>query len=126
MTQPNLARGESVIELAGARYIVRPSMQMLAELEGQVGGVPSLFRRIPAGEYRFTEIAAAVAVMLNHATNKRRGDEWTPEEVGEQMLADGLPRFAGLVVAVLTTALTGSRNAPEPDRDGEGDPPGEA
>ena len=100
----NRHRGDVEIELAGRRFLLRPTFAAIAEIEERSGqGLIALARRLAAGDIRITDVATIVTAGLRAA-----GEPAKRETVGEMVLDSGLGALAPAVGAFLRVAISGS------------------
>jgi hypothetical protein len=103
----NPHRGEVEITLKAdggeKTFVLRPTFQALAEIEGRAGtGVVALARKAAAGELGIGEAAAIVAAGLRAA-----GEPAGHDKVGEMVFRTGLIEVLPAVGAFLVAGLSG-------------------
>ena len=113
----NKQRGEMALNLGPKKYVLRPSFQLLCEIEEALGvGLITFARRLMAGEFGVREIATVFAVAV------RDQDGPDTEETGKLIVQDGVAQYVGTLTEFLTTALSGNQKE-GPQREGHCHPP---
>lgn len=102
------ARGEILLVLAGASYVLRPSFGTLLALEGDLGlGLLALARKFAAGDFTLSELAAVIGAGIKGAGGN------VPENLGEMIARQGVASLATPIGAFLAAALTGEEPGPK-------------
>ncbi len=66
-------------------FVIHPDMRLVAEIEGELGGVPALKQKFDTANWTVTELVALVQMLLQQA-----GKPVDFIELGDRMLVDGL------------------------------------
>lgn len=101
----NPYRGEVTFTLAGKDYVVRPTFQLIAQVETAMGmGVIQTLRRLAGMEFTASELVALV-----HMAVRTAGCRLKREEVGELVVGheDGFIVYMEPVSKLLSMALAG-------------------
>ena len=98
---PNPHRGEVTFTVNGEDYTVRPTFQVIAEIENQFGGIMPLAKRMAAGDFTITEIVGVMLIAL-------RGVKDAPKSalLQEKIFEEGVTNFLNPVASFLANALT--------------------
>ena len=113
----NKQRGEMALKLGPKKYVLRPSFQLLCEIEEALDvGLITFARRLMAGEFGVREIATVFAVAV------RDQDGPDTEETGKLIIQDGVAGYVGTLTDFLTTALSGNQRE-EPEGESHRRPP---
>jgi len=99
----NKARGEIELKIGDKEYNVRPTMQLIAELEDEFDGLLSFAHRIQNSEWKLTEIVKFLYMLLD-STGK--GPDY--DDLAEEVLAGGVVNYVEPVITFLAYALSGS------------------
>lgn len=104
MTLANKERGEVVVVLAGREYVMRPTFEALAQIEGRLGvGIVSLLRSISAGQFGVRDFAAVIHAGIDAGPD--RGPSYA--EVGRLAAAEGLMGLLPFVTEFLMAPVEG-------------------
>lgn len=82
-------------------FIVQPDMRLVAEIEGELGGMPALKQKFDTDGWTVTELVALVQMLLQQA-----GKAVDFIELGDRMLKDGLLRYVRVVQNFLREAVS--------------------
>jgi len=103
----NAARNESSIELMGDTFIVKPSFNTIARIEGALSeGVISLGQKMVQGALPIS----SMAVILHHMAASSGSRAPKVQDVGEHLMEVGIQRYASDVSEFLLTAFQGRAN----------------
>lgn len=110
--QGNPYRGEASIELGGRRYVLRLSLQALAEIETvfAVDGLEALGTRLGGGK-----LATGDIVRLLGALVRGGGERISDADLAARIEARDLPALIGAIGAVFVASFPeGEETAPNP------------
>ena len=99
----NPQRGEVALQLEGRQLVLTPSFALIAELEGRLGPLPALLRRLASEEWSAAELAELLEIALAHTPGAP-----APDRRELLLLAEGLARLRPLALELLVNALTGA------------------
>jgi len=103
----NAARNESSIELMGDSYLVRPTFNTVARIEGALNeGVISLGQKMARGEMSLS----AMAIVLHHMAGSTGSRPPKVADIGEHLMETGLQQYVLPVSEFLLTAFQGRAN----------------
>ena len=102
MSSANPHRGETSIEVAGERLLLRPSFGALVAAEEELGSLFAMVERAAEGMLKLSEIAA----LFDHLS-RGRSPAITRERIGEALIEKGLAGVAPMLKMVLTQILQG-------------------
>lgn len=107
----NPFRDESSITLGSQRYVLRPTFEALAQIEGETGlPILELASRFSKGKVGTREITAIISAGIRGAGGQVPGD------LGELIMRAGLVEVIGLASLWLTGALSGEGD-PSPEKE---------
>jgi len=114
---PNRQIGEVAWEIDGRTYIVRPTFELLTQIEGSVGGYVAILQSLsPGGAWRASDVIRVVALCTGVS----------PEEAHAWSIRHGVLHLAGLVTEFLLSALSGEDDRAEEPAASEPAAPAEA
>lgn len=87
-------------------FWVRPDLDLILEIEDELGSLPDLQRRFAEGRW-----TAGEAITLLHMLLARAGKNTDWRELGQAVLISGLDGYRPLLLDFLTQPLTGLRAA---------------
>jgi hypothetical protein len=102
VSSANPHRGETSIEVAGERLLLRPSFGALVAAEEELGSLFAMVERAAEGMLKLSEIAA----LFDHLS-RGRSQAITRERIGEAVIEKGLAGVAPMLKLVLTQILQG-------------------
>ncbi len=105
---PNPYRGEVTFTIDGEDYTVRPTFQIIAEIESQYGGIMPLAKRIASGDFTITEIVGVILIALKGQKGAPK-----PQELQELIFEEGATNFLVPISTFLANALTSGNAAPK-------------
>jgi hypothetical protein len=89
-----------VLRFGGRDYRIAPDMALVADIEGELGGVENLLFRLTNGFWKVSDLVTLIHMMLQAA-----GRTVDYAELGDLMLKEGLPAYLlqaeGLLKAIL-------------------------
>lgn len=113
----NPYRDEAALVLGERRFVLRPTFDALAQIEGQTGfPILELAQRFGRGKIATSELHAIVAAGI------KGGGEQVPAELGTMILNAGFINVMDFCTKWLTGALAGEQGLPAE----KGKPAGEA
>lgn len=113
MRPANPHRGETTLELAGERYVLRPSFEALVAIEQERGSLLAMIERASAGTLMLDDIVTVLWCCL-----RAGGTSLDKTTTGRLLVDAGIATVTPVFRDVLTLALTGHRtHDPEPPRD---------
>jgi len=112
----NAARNETSITLMGVDYVVRPSFQTIARIEGALNeGVISLGQKMTKGELSL----GGMAVVLHHMAGSTGDRAPKVNDIGEDLMENGIQQHIVSVSEFLLTAFQGRANMRSVETPGE-------
>lgn len=99
--QANPLRGETAIEIAGRRFLLRPSFEALIAAEEELGSLFSMVERASQGALKVSEMSGLVWHCLPHDTRPER------QVIGEAMVTMGLVEATRPIRAIFAQVLKG-------------------
>lgn len=114
MVALNPQRGDVAVRLGGKAYVMRPTFEALAEIEGITGrGIVDLLNRFSRKEFGAKDTAAVIFAAIK--SGGEIGANY--EAVGRMVVSDGLVNFIPAISAFLANAVTGGET-PDPGEGG--------
>ena len=102
MRPANGFRGETSLEVAGERLLLRPTFGALVAAEEELGSLFELIERAAAGALKLHEIAA----LFDHLS-RGRPEAITRERIGDAVVEKGLAGVTPMLKLVLKQILQG-------------------
>lgn len=111
MTNPY--RGEVTFTIDEEDYTVRPTFQIIAEMEAQFGGIMPMAKRIAGGDFTVTEIVGVILIALKGQKGAPK-----PQALQELIFDEGATNFLIPISTFLANALTSGNAAPKAGKPG--------
>lgn len=100
----NTQRGEVTLELGGKQYLLRPSFEALAEIEGALDkGIVPIVRQFMLGNYGIGDVYAVVAAGI------KAGDGRPPRNLGQLLVDRGIAKVAQDLAPFLNRGIAGDQ-----------------
>ena len=90
----------------GRTFHVAPDIDLVLEIEDELGGLPGLFERFKGNDWKASEAISIIHMMLHHCGQKI---DW--QELGKQLLSEGIGRYRKPVLDFLSLPVTGRVSA---------------
>ncbi len=98
----NKQRGEVQVRLNGHEYTLRPTFEALVEIEERLGaGLVPIARRFVDAQFGVREVAGIIAAGIRGSGQK------VPDDLGPQIVKQGVLSFSEAIGTFLTGALQG-------------------
>lgn len=99
MTNP--FRSEIVVTIDGVEYKVRPTFNLIAEIEHEVAPILPLVGRLRAGQFKLSEVAKILLIAVRGCENKPKDGE----AFLNRLMAIGILNHLKDAIAILMNAL---------------------
>lgn len=92
----NPKRAEVEIELGTHTYTIKPTFQVMCEIEDSTGcGIIELGERMTRMQFGIQDVTKILYPPLKDQKNQDTGKPWTYEDLGQALLEKGFPLVAG-------------------------------
>ena len=108
------ARGDLKLKIGERVCKVRPSLNLIAELEDEFNGLLSFAHRLQDGEWKMMEVVSFLNMLLDAAGKKEEKDA-----LAEEILEKGVIHYIEPIITFLTFVLSGHMMATQEQSSGD-------
>lgn len=92
------------LPFGGETFYIAPDLDLVLEIEDELGSLPALFLRFRSNEWKASEAITLIQMMLAHAG---KTIDW--KDLGRALLAEGMIHYRQPVLDLLSLPVTGRK-----------------